>query len=304
MEPFNVHILGCGSAKPSNGHLPTAQVIEVKQKLFMIDCGEGAQMQWTRMGLGMMRLGHIFISHGHGDHCFGLPGLISTMGLLGRTADLHIHAPSTLKAFVDCILQNFCQEMDYEVFFHEVDTKQHQLIHEDRSVEVWSLPLRHRTPCVGYLLKEKPTLPHIRPEMIECYGIPTSQINNIKAGRDWVTEDGDVIPNSRLTRPSDPPRSYAYCSDTLFTPSLVPMIEGATLLFHEATFNNEWKVRADQTGHSTAEQAATIARDAHVGKLIIGHYSGRIKDEKAHLKEATDIFPNTVLAKEGLVVTL
>lgn len=302
MEPFNIHILGCGSAKPANGHLPSCQVIDVRQKLFMVDCGEGAQMQWTRMGLGMTRLGHIFITHSHGDHCFGLPGLISTMGLLGRTADLHVHAPATLRPFIDCTLENFCQDMDYKVFFHAVDTKQHQIIYEDRSMEVWSLPLRHRMPCCGYLFKEKPSLPHIRPEMLECYNIPRSQINNIKAGMDWTMEDGEVIPNSRLVRPNDPPRSYAYVSDTLFTPSLAESLEGVTLLFHEATFGNDREERAKQTGHSTARQAAMMAEAAHAGKLAIGHYSGRIKDEKTHLMEAQAVFENTILTKEGMII--
>ncbi|MCQ2197628.1 MAG: ribonuclease Z [Bacteroidaceae bacterium] len=304
MEPFTLHILGCGSAKPSNGHLPTCQVLDLRGKLFMIDCGEGAQMQWSRMGLGMTRLGHIFISHIHGDHCFGLPGLISTMGLLGRTADLHIHAPADLQPFVECVLKNFCTEMDYEVFFHVVDTKQFQLIFEDRSVEVWSLPLRHRTPCSGFLFKEKPLPPHIRPEMLEAYGIPVSQINNIKAGLGWVNEDGELIPSERLTRPAEPPRSYAYCSDTMYKPSLAELIKGVNLLFHEATFGEEYVKRAQQTGHSTARQAGMMAKAAGAKQLVIGHYSGRVKDEVAHLNEAKAEFENTELAKEGKVFTI
>lgn len=274
----------------------------MRSKLFMVDCGEGAQMQWNRMGLGMTRLGHIFITHSHGDHCFGLPGLISTMGLLGRTADLHVHAPADLQPFVDCILTQFCQDMDYKVWFHAVDTQKHELVYEDRGVEVWSLPLVHRVPCVGYLFKEKPLLPHIRPEMLECYGIPVSQVNNIKAGMDWVTEDGDVIPNCRLTTPADPSRSFAYCSDTLYQPRLAAWVKGVDLLYHEATFGDELAIRARQTCHSTARQAAQLARDADVKRLLIGHYSGRIKDEGAHLREAKEVFANTLLAREGLVV--
>lgn len=270
----------------------------------MVDCGEGAQMQWSNMGLGMTRLGHIFITHCHGDHCFGLPGLISTMGLLGRTADLHIHAPEGLRPFVDCTLQNFCEGMEYKVFFHAIDTKQHQLVHEDRSVEVWSLPLTHRVPCCGFLFKEKPTLPHIRPEMLAAYDIPVSQINNIKAGADWTTEDGTVIPNNRLTTPAEPPRSFAYCSDTLFKPQLAEWIKGADLVYHEATFNDENLLRAKQTCHSTARQAATIALKAEAKKLCIGHYSGRIKDEEALRKEAAEVFPNTILAAEKLILDI
>lgn len=302
MEPITLHILGCGSAKPANGHLPSCQVLNMRGKLFMIDCGEGAQMQWSNMGLGMTRLGHIFITHAHGDHCFGLPGLISTMGLLGRTAELHIHAPEELKPFIDCTLEHFCEGMDYQVYFHTVDTKQHQMIFEDRSVEVWSLPLNHRVPCCGYLFREKPTLPHIRPEMIQAYEIPVSQINNIKAGAGWTLEDGTVIPHERLTLPADPARSFAYCSDTMFRPQLAEWVKGVDLLYHEATFNEENKLRAKQTCHSTASQAATIAQKAEAKKLCIGHYSGRIKDENALLKEALTVFPNTILAKEKLVV--
>lgn len=304
MEKFNVHILGCGSAKPSNGHLPSCQVVDVRGKLYMVDCGEGAQMQWSRVGLGMTRLGHIFISHGHGDHCFGLPGLISTMGLLGRTAELHIHAPADLHRFIDCVLDDFCKDMSYEVHFHGVDTQQHALVFEDRSIEVWSLPLRHRLPCCGYLFREKPLLPHIRPEMLACYDIPVSQVNNIKMGMDWTLPDGEVIPNARLVRSSDPARSYAYCSDTLFTPQLAECMQEVDLLYHEATFGDELKLRAQQTGHSTARQAAEMAQLCHAKRLVIGHFSGRIKDEGAHLREATAVFPNTLLAAEGRTFTL
>ncbi|MBQ0049478.1 MAG: ribonuclease Z [Bacteroidales bacterium] len=299
METFNVHILGCGSAKPSNGHLPSCQVVEVRGKLYMVDCGEGAQMQWSRVGLGMTRLGHIFISHSHGDHCFGLPGLISTMGLLGRTAELHVHAPADLRPFLDCVLATFCKDMGYRVLFHEVDTSQHALVFEDRSIEVWSLPLRHRVPCCGYLFREKPLLPHIRPEMFACYDIPLSQANNIKMGMDWTMPDGEVIPNARLTRPADAARSYAYCSDTLFTPSLSSWLAGVDLLYHEATFGEDYLLRAKQTGHSTARQAAEMAVLCHAKRLLVGHFSGRIKDETAHLREATDVFPETLLASEG-----
>lgn len=302
MEPMTLHILGCGSAKPANGHKPSCQVLNLRGKLIMIDCGEGAQMQWSHMGLGMSRLNHIFVTHCHGDHCFGLPGLISTMGLLGRTADLHIYGPEELQPFLDCVLKYFCEGMDYQVLFHPIDTKVHAMIYEDRSIEVWSLPLKHRVPCCGFRIQEKPTLPHIRPEMLQAYDIPTSQINNIKAGMDWTAEDGTVIPNARLTTPADAPRSFAYCSDTLFTPKLAEWVKGIDLLYHEATFNEEFAQRAKQTCHSTARQAATLAQLAEVKKLCIGHYSGRIKDEGALLKEAKEIFPQTILAKEGLII--
>lgn len=270
----------------------------------MIDCGESAQIGFNRQGLKMNRLGHIFISHNHGDHVFGLPGLISTMGLLGRTADLHIHAPKQLKTFTDLISKIYCQDIGYEILFHEVDTTEHKIIFEDRSLEVWSLPLQHRIPCCGFLFREKPSLPHIRRELIDAYEIPLSQINNIKAGASWTTEDGQTIPHERLTLPSDAPRSYAYCSDTTYMPHLAELVKGVNLLFHEATYPNSMLPRATETCHSTAAQAASIAQKADAKKLCIGHYSGRIKDEKAHLAEATDIFKETILAAEGKIIRI
>lgn len=276
----------------------------MRGKLFMIDCGEAAQIEFSRQGLSISRLGHIFISHNHGDHVFGLPGLISSMALLGRTATLHIYGPQEMEEFLSVVLHTYCEGMDYEVQFHAVDTTSHQIIFEDRSIEVWSLPLCHRVSCCGFLLKEKPGLPHIRREMIDAYGIPVSMINNIKAGADWTTEDGTVVPHERLTRPAEPPRSYAYCSDTSYLPHLAKQLQGTTLIFHEATYPEEFVQRAAERGHSTARQAAMVAREAGAAQLCIGHYSGRIKDESALLKEATEIFPNTLLAREGLVIKL
>ncbi len=279
--------------------MPTAQIIDFRSKYFMIDCGEGAQVQMQRMGLAMSRIGHIFITHNHGDHVFGLPGLISTMALLGRTASLYIHGPREIEGFLRCILSTYCEGIDFKVEFVPVDPTRHQLIHEDRSLEVWSLPLRHRIPCCGYLLREKPGLPHIRREMIDAFDIPVSQINNIKAGASWTTPDGTLIPHERLTTPAAPTRSYAYCSDTIYLPGLAPLIHGADTLYHEATYPEAFSLRATQTCHSTARQAAQVARDAQVGKLIIGHFSARINDEQALLREAQEVFPKTFLAREG-----
>lgn len=300
METFRVNILGCGSAKPTLRHMPTAQIVDFRSKYFMIDCGEGTQVQMQRMGLTMARIGHIFITHNHGDHVFGLPGLISTMALLGRTADLHIHGPQEIRGFLDNILSTYCEGIDFSVEFHVVDPTKHQLIHDERNLSVWSLPLRHRIPCCGYLFKEKPRLPHIRREMIDAFNIPISQINNIKAGADWQTPDGTFLPNERLTTPAAPPRSYAYCSDTCYLPHLSELIHKVNLLYHEATYPQERLTRAQQTYHSTSQQAAMVARDAEAGKLIIGHFSARIQDEEALLDEAKAIFPHTVLAREGL----
>jgi len=301
---FELNILGCGSAKPTIRHQPTSQILNVRGKYFMIDCGEGAQTQMQLMGLSMMNIGHIFISHNHGDHVFGLPGLIGTMDLLGRTAELHIHGPQQVGELVDFLLHTYYADIQYRVLFHPVDVHLHALIYEDRSLTVRSIPLQHRIPTVGYLFCEKPRLPHIRREMIDAFQIPVSQINNIKAGASWTTEDGTVIPHERLTYPAAPPRTYAYCSDTVYLPELRDVIQGVTLLYHEATYFHERTLRAEQTRHTTALQAATLARDAEVGQLCIGHFSAAIKDEAALLREAQSVFPNTVLANEGLVINI
>ena len=261
-------------------------------------------MRLARQGINMNRIGHIFITHAHGDHCFGLPGLISTMGLLGRVSQLHIHGPQELESWLKTTIDTFCTEMDYEVIFHTVDTRQHQIIHQDRSIEIWSLPLRHRVPCCGYLFREKAGQRHIRREMIDMYEIPICHINNIKAGADWTMPDGTTIPNDRLTTAPSPTRSYAYCSDTAFLPQLAKLVQGVNLLFHESTFGKEDELRAKQTNHSTAEQAARIATEAQVGQLCIGHFSARIKQEDQLLREAKAIFPNTILANEGLKIAI
>lgn len=304
MENFDIHILGCGSALPTTRHNPTSQVISLRGKLYMIDCGEGTQLQMRRSQLSFNRLGHIFLSHLHGDHCFGLPGLISTFGLLGRTADLHIHAPAEYEGMLYTQLDFFCQQLSFNVIFHPVDTTAYACIHEDRSVRVYSLPLKHRVPCCGFLFRETPSLPHIRRDMIDFYGIPLHQINNIKNGQDWTDSEGNLIPNARLTTPAAPPRSYAYCSDTLYIPALATYLKDVDLLYHEATFSNVHRKRARETGHSTAEQAATMARDCGAGCLCIGHYSARYTDENILLEEARQVFPDTILAQENLIITI
>ena len=302
METFRVNILGCGSAKPTPRHMPTAQIVDFRSKYFMIDCGEGAQVQLQRMRLAMPRIGQIFITHNHGDHIFGLPGLISTMALLGRTAPLYIHGPKEIENFLNCIVSTYCEGIDFKVEFLPVDPTRHELIYEDRSLTIYTLPLKHRIPCCGYLFKEKQGLPHIRREMIDAFDIPISQINNIKAGASWTTPDGTLLTHERLTTPAAPARTYAYCSDTCYLPQLAKLIQGADLLYHEATYPEAFALRAKQTFHSTARQAAQVAKDAGAKKLVIGHFSARIQDEQALLGEAKEVFPNTLLAKEGLTL--
>lgn len=299
MEPFRVHILGCGSALPTLRHMSSMQVVECRGKLFMVDCGEGAQVQLRRSGLSFEKLGHIFITHLHGDHCFGLIGIISTFGLLGRLATLHIHAPEELRPMLQAQLDMFFNyDIGYKVEFHGVDTKKQQVIYEDRSLTIETIPLNHRMPCAGYLFREKPYLPHIRREMIDLYNIPVSQINNIKAGQDYTLTDGTVIPHEKLVTPADAPRSYAYCSDTRYMPELHKVVKGVNTLYHESTYAQDKKDGAEKYFHSTAQQAAMVARDAQVGKLLLGHYSARYNDETILLKEAQEVFQNTYLTDE------
>lgn len=304
MEKFEVNILGCGSALPTTRHMATSQVINIREKLFMIDCGEGTQIQLRRSRLKFSRLNHIFISHLHGDHCFGLIGLISTFGMLERTADLHIYCHPELEKLLTPHIDFFCKGMPYKVIFHTFNPSEQTIIYDDRSVTVETIPLRHRLPTCGFIFREKPTQNHIKRDMIDFYHIPVCMINRIKNGEDYVTEEGTVIPNERLTTPSDPPRSYAYCSDTAYLPRITEQIKGIDLLFHEATFAKTEAARAKQTMHSTAEQAATIARDAQVKRLIIGHFSARYEDEAHLLQEAQSIFPETILAQENMNITL
>jgi ribonuclease Z len=304
MEKFEVNILGCGSALPTTRHFASSQVVNIREKLFMIDCGEGAQLQLRRSKLKFTRLNHIFISHLHGDHCFGLMGLISTFGLLGRTATLHIYAHEDLEKLLAPQLEYFCKGMTYEVAFHSINPNQAEVIYDDRSVSVTTIPLKHRIPTCGFLFQEKQTPNHIIRDMVDFYRVPVFELNRIKNGEDYVTPDGTVVPNHRLTTPSDPPRSYAYCSDTAYLKSIIPQIKGVDLLFHEGTFAQCDAARAKETYHTTAAQAAEIALEAEAKQLVIGHFSARYEDESILLKEAQAVFPSTLLAKENLRITL
>lgn len=302
MLPFKIHILGCGSATPTLHHFPSSQIVEVRGKLFMIDCAEGTQLQLRKLRVPFTKIQAIFISHIHGDHCFGLIGMISTFGLLGRTAPLHVYAPKALEKMLEMQIQMFCNDLGYEVVFHAVDTKENKVIYDDRSLTVETVPLCHRVPCAGYIFREKPTLPHIRRDMIDFYQIPLSQINNIKAGADWTTPEGTVIENSRLVTPAEPPRSYAYCSDTAYLPNLHEMLKGVTTLYHESTYAEDMIDNAVKYCHSTARQAAMVAKAAGVSRLLLGHYSSRYTNEEILLNEAREIFSNSFLTNELQVI--
>lgn len=301
MKSFKVHILGCGSALPTLQHYASSQIVEFRDKCFMIDCGEGTQMQVRHTHIHFSKILAVFISHIHGDHCFGLIGMISTFGMLGRTAPLHIYAPAELESILNAQVELFCTGLEYNIVFHAVDTAERTVIYEDRSLIVETIPLEHRVPCCGFIFREKPALPHIRRDMIDFYNIPISQINNIKAGAGWTTPDGGFVPHERLTVPADAPLSYAYSSDTRYLPHLHELIKGVSTLYHESTYAEDNIEKARIYHHSTAAQAAMVARDANVGKLLLGHYSSRYRDESVLLDEAKAIFPNSYLTNEKLV---
>lgn len=299
MEPFIIHPLGVGSALPTLRHYNASQIVEVRGKFFMVDCGEGTQIQLRRTHIHFNKLRAVFISHLHGDHCFGVIGMISTFGLLGRTAPLHVYAPVGFSEMLKKQMEFFCHGFDYEVVCHDIeDTTKPQVIYDDKSLTVTTIPLDHRVPCCGFLFREKPTLPHIRRDMIDFYNIPLCYINNIKNGQDWTLEDGTVVPNERLVKSAEPVRSYAYCSDTRYIPTLHEQLKGVTVLYHEATYCDDMAANAAKYFHSTAREAATVARDAGVGQLWLGHYSARYNDERLLLDEARKTFPESYLTQE------
>lgn len=304
MEKFEVTILGCGAALPTPRRLSSSQVVNIREKLFLLDCAEGVQMALRRKKMKFSHINAIFITHLHGDHCFGLIGLISTLGLLGRRARLDIYGPAGLKAIFQPQIDFFCEESPFEIVLNEVDHKARNVIYDDRSVSIETIPLSHRVPCCGYLFREKPTLPHIKRDAIEAFGIPTWMINRIKAGEDYVNDDGETIANELLTTPGDAPRSYAYCTDTTLRTDNAEQLNDVTLLYHEATFTNEHKLLARQTHHSTAQDAAKMAQLAHAHRLVLGHFSSRYLNEDQLLKEAKELFNNTLLAEDGKVIAV
>jgi len=296
---FTLTILGTSSALPTSSKFPTAHVLNIHERFFLIDCGEGTQMQLRRLGINLSRINHIFISHLHGDHVLGLFGLISTLSLLGRKDDLHIYSYYLLDNILKDHLKYFEPNLPFNVVVHSVDTRLFQQIYSDKSVEVYSIPLEHRVPTCGFLFKEKAPLMNIHKELIAYYKIPLSQIHRIKEGEDFIADDNSVVANRVLAYKPYIPRSYAFCFDTAFSPIVATYIKGVDLLYHEATFGSELQNLAKKTGHSTANQAAEMAVIAEAKKLLIGHFSARYKNTDKLLNEAQQIFPNTVAVKEG-----
>jgi ribonuclease Z len=301
--PFQLTVLGTSSALPTSNRYPTAQVLNVLGRFFLIDCGEGTQTQMRKYKIGFSKIDHIFISHLHGDHIFGLIGLISTMMLLGRTNDLHLFSHSELQKYLVPQLQFLYPEgISYKIIYHPLNFRKEQKIYEDRKITIYSFPLDHRIPTCGFRFEEKPQLPNLISAKIEEYQIPIRDRQRIKEGGDFITIDGKTIPHSDLTKNKHRARSFAFCSDTRYNESYIESIRNVDLLYHEATFANDNKDLAQSTYHSTGEDAAKVALKAEVGKLILGHFSARYKDHSIILKEAQTIFPNTEAVAEGDVI--
>ncbi len=293
-------ILGCHSATPRINAFPTSQYLEINNSHFLIDCGEGTQRQMRKYKVGFSKINHIFISHLHGDHFYGLVGLLSTYGILNREKELHIYGPKGIKEVTLLQLKISQSHAKYKMIFHELTSRKSELIFENDKVSVSTIPLNHRVYTNGYLFKEKEKPRKLNMLNISGYSeIGKADYLNLKAGKDFTLASGDIIPNTKLTLLPQKPLSFAFCSDTSYKPDIIPIIKNADLLYHEATFLSDKEDLAKKTKHATSKQAAQIAKDADVNKLVIGHYSGRYKDISLFKKEATETFKNTELAEPG-----
>ena len=298
MDKLELNILGCGSAKPSLRHLPSCQVLNVRDNLMMIDCGEGAQLEMCRRRLKLSRLTHIFISHLHGDHCFGLPGLLSTLSLVDKSSSVTVHIFEDGAEQFRKMVDYFCRDRCYELIF-DVITREPRLVYDDDAISVNTFRLYHRVPAVGFLFREKPKMRHINPDATQQWNVPQYFYNSLRQGMDFVTESGVVIPNRELTTDADPAISYAYASDTTYNPRVAEAVAGVDWLYHEATYGDESAESARKRYHSTARDAARVAKEAGVKQLILGHYSSRYSDLSPLLAQAQEVFPATRLAHEG-----
>lgn len=305
MSRLKLTILGCHSATPRVNAHPTSQYLEINNKHFIIDCGEGTQRQMRKYKVGFSKIDQIFISHLHGDHFFGLIGLISTFGILNREKPLHIFGPKGLKEVTLLQLRVSKSYVKFDIIYHELTSKNSELIYEDEKVTVHTIPLNHRVYTNGFLFSEKQKNRKLNPEMIQQYPeIETCDYHNIKAGKDVQLQNGEIVKNERLTLEAAKPKAYAFCSDTAFKPDIIPIIKGADLLYHEATFLEDRIDLAKKTKHSTAMEAAKIAKEAGVGQLVLGHFSSRYKNEELFKTEAETIFNNVTLAEAGKEISL
>lgn len=297
-------VLGCYAATPRTFTNPTSQVLEINNELFLIDCGEGTQVELRRNKIKFDKIKHIFISHLHGDHFYGLVGLISTFMLLNREKELHVYGPKGIKEIITLQLKLSNSWTSYPLYFHELQNKEPEVILKTRKVTVETIPLKHRIYANGFLFREKPGERKLLINEVEKYDIDVAYYRGIKKGKNAVLENGTVIPNRQLTADPEPPKSFAFCSDTAYNPTMVEQIKGVTALYHEATFLEEHAYLGTPTGHSTAREAAAIARDASVSKLILGHYSTRYDSILPFREEASQVFPQVELADDGKTINL
>lgn len=298
---FTVTILGSSSAVPTSHRNPASMLVNMNHKYFLVDCGEGTQMQLRRYKIKMQKIKHIFISHLHGDHFFGLIGLLSTFHLLGRDEDLHVYANHELQAIIDLQLKVSATTLAYPVHFHATSPDRSEIIYEDDRNVVKTFPLIHTIPTTGFMFYEKPRQRKFKKDFLRREDVPLEMIPKIKNGADFVAQDGRVFKNEDITVSPLPPRSFAYCSDTAYNEAMVEHIRNADLIYHEATFMEDMKTVASEKQHSTASQAAQIAKMANVDKLLIGHFSARYTDLTEIYAEAVAVFPETLLASEGEV---
>ncbi len=297
--PFELTILGSSSATPTQNRHPTAQVLNIRERFFLIDCGEGTQSQLVRYKIKYSRIGHIFISHLHGDHYLGLMGLLSTMHLQGRNNEIHLYGQQELMDIIELQLRLSQTVLRYNLIFHPVKNYSGTIILEDEDLSVSTISLNHRIPCTGFLFKEKPKPRKLLINKMKQYNIPFKYYAGIKIGENYEDDFGNIIPNKELTISAGRPRSYAFCSDTVYLEHLADEVRGVDLLYHESTFMHDLLDRAKATFHSTSIEAATVAKNAGVLRLLIGHFSARYKDLGPMLEEARTIFPESELALEG-----
>ena len=292
-------ILGCYAATPRTITNPTSQVLEIKNRMFLIDCGEGTQVQLRKNKIKFSKINHIFISHLHGDHFFGLIGTISTFALLGRTTDLHIYGPKGVKEIITLQLKLSNSWTTYDLFFHELESKESEVIFEDQKVIVKTIPLKHRVYTNGFLFQEKSGDRKLNVDAVQNYNIDKCYYQKIKGGGNVTLDDGTVIENEKLSFDPIPAMSYAFCSDTVYNEAIIPIIENVDVLYHESTFLDSEEALAQKTLHSTAKEAATIALKANAKNLVLGHYSTRYGDINIFKEEAQTVFPHILLADDG-----
>jgi ribonuclease Z len=298
---FSIRILGSGSAIPTLERQTSGQIVNYNKAYYIIDCGEATQIAMKKYGISPLKVNHIFISHLHGDHYFGIFGLVNTMHLLNRKKELHIYTFSGLQELIELQLAISLSTLEYPIIFHQLDQFESKCIFESKYLQVESIPLKHRIPTCGFLFREKKKPGNIQKKLLKKYAISPAWCKKIKEGADYIHEDGTIIPNNIIMRTHASHRSYAYCSDTAYDERIIPLLKDVNVLYHEASFCNEHQEIAEKKFHSTAKQAASIAQKANVDTLIVGHFSQRYKNSSVLLNEAKQIFPNTIEAFDGLL---